>query len=171
MDMHTINFLKDYGGLIIGLIFLLAAVAVLPGRIKYYVLTAGIAVIGYEAWVRSQNRKLLAEADAEREALRNKVKELNEKGEALEQTVSSLNKQLDTLNKKKAELDQQSAKLAGQGDAANAEREAIAQSSQKVMDDTNALLDQIKGQKSALDFLQQANMAYSEVERMGKQEN
>lgn len=169
--MDLVNFLKDYGGLIIGLIFLLAAVAVLPGRIKYYVLTAGLAVIGYEVWLRSQNRKLLAAADAERETLRNKVTALNQKGAALEQTVSDMNKQLDQLNAQKAKLDKRSAELADQGEALNAERQDIAKNTQKVVNDTNALLDKLKGRQSALDFLQQANLAYEEVGRMDKQGN
>lgn len=170
MDMETITWIKDYGGLIIGLVFLLAAVSILPGRIKYYVLTAGLAVIGYEFWMRSRNRKLLAEADVEREILRDKVQELNKKGSELEQNVSRLNQQLDTLNARKAELDKQSDRLASQGEELNTEREVIAKNSKQVMDETNALLEQINGRQSALSFLQEANMAYEEVERMGSLE-
>jgi len=166
MDLDTISAIKDYAGPVISLIILLVAVSVLPGRIKYYVLTAGLAAIGYELWVRSKNRKLLAEADAQRDALRSKVDELNKKGESLERTVSDLNKQLDTLNARRAELEQQSATVAAQADEASAERQAIAESAQQVIDKTNEVLKQIKGGQSALDFLQEANLAYEEVQRI-----
>lgn len=170
MDMSTISAIKDYAGPIISLAILLVAVSVLPGRIKYYVLTAGLAAIGYELWLRSQNRKLLAEADAQRDALRNKVEDLNKKGESLEKTVSDLNRQLDALNARRTELERQSAMIDSQADEASAERQAIAESAQQVIDETNEILEQIKGGQSALDFLQEANLAYGEVKRINNKE-
>ena len=46
MDTGMLSLVKDYGDLAIGLVLLIAGVWVLPGRIKWYVLTAGLAVIG-----------------------------------------------------------------------------------------------------------------------------
>lgn len=167
MDLGTITLIKDYGGLVIGLVFLLAAVSVLPGRIKYYVLTAGLAVIGYEFWMRNRNRKLLAEADVERKKLRSRVLELNLKGAELEKTVSEMNAELDQLNAKKLELSLEGAKLAEQGAEVEADRLANEVSARQVVNETNNLLEQLKGRQSALDYLQDANLAYADIGRMG----
>jgi predicted nucleic acid-binding Zn-ribbon protein len=170
MDIGTISTIKDYAGPLISLAILLVAVSVLPGRIKYYVLTAGLAAIGYELWVRSQNRKLLAEADAEREALRSKVEELNKKGEGLEKTLSDLNRQLDALNARKAALDQRNAMSTERHDEANARMQIRDESAQQVIDEIDKLLEQVKGGQSALDILQEANLAYEEVQRIKNKE-
>lgn len=114
MEINLLSMVSDYGGLIVGVAFLVAAVAVLPGRIKWYVLTAGLAVLGYEAYMRTINRKLLTEADAERVRLRGELAKLDGRRSELETSVKELNGKLAELNERHAAL--------------NREREALAQS-------------------------------------------
>lgn len=164
--MSTLTLIQEYAGLAIGLVFLLAAVSVLPGRVKWYVLTAGLAVIGYEGYMRMRNRKLLQKADAEREVLRARVSKMNEQGATLEKTVTELNQRLEELKARQFELDKKSQELESQGGELAAEKARLEQESKKVIAESDELLEKLDHGQSALSKLEEANHAFEQIIRM-----
>lgn len=164
--MTTITIIQDYAGLLIGLVLLLAAVSILPGRIKWYVLTAGIAVIGYEGFMRYRNRKLLAEADAERDRLREKVGKMNEKSAELVNTVGQLHQKLVELNSRQQQLQQESEVLNVEGEELSSKRQQWDSESEQLINESNKLVNEIDGHESALSMLDEANNAFAQIERM-----
>lgn len=108
--------LRDYWELIVGAAFLVAAARVLPGRMRWYVLTIGLAFLGYEAYLRVRNRKALAEADAEREQLRGKAAELDRVRKALEQEIAQLNAEVGSLRERQREANVEAGRLGSAGE-------------------------------------------------------
>ncbi|WP_317929665.1 hypothetical protein [Halioxenophilus sp. WMMB6] len=146
-DFDFIHFLTTYGGVILGAILLIGASLVLPGSVRKYVLTAGIAVLLYRAYQLWTNRKRLAEADAERDQLRKVNAELNsrltglqaeseamrQKKIAIEAEQARLKAESDKLAvnsadtiAKKAELDQKVGELQSEGEQLQNRRDAYA---------------------------------------------
>ena len=71
--METLQFLQDFGGLIVGALLLIVASMVLPRKVRVYVLTAGLAVIAYGAYQRVTNKRRFREADRRRWVWRHRV--------------------------------------------------------------------------------------------------
>ena len=71
-----IQLLTEEPGLFIGLGFVIVATIMLPARVRWYVFTAGTAIIAFRAyqiyWARGRIQKL----DKERDQLRNELKGL-----------------------------------------------------------------------------------------------
>ena len=165
MDTGMLSLVKDYGDLAIGLVLLIAGVWVLPGRIKWYVLTAGLAVIGYEAYLRMSNRKLMAEADREREKLRARVAVLDKRGAELESTVAQLNEQLAENKAKQAALDQQAADLAKRGEDISVQKAQLDEESQRRSQENEALLQTVVSHEDLLAALQDARHALDQIDK------
>jgi chromosome segregation ATPase len=166
MEASTLVFIKDYAGLLIGLVFLLAAVSVLPGRVKWYVLTAGLAILGYEAYLRTRNRKLLAEADQERERLKKRAQELDRRGAELEQTVAQLNQQLAENQARLAALSTEAAELARRGGDISQRKAQLDEESRRRSEENEALLQQVGGHEDLLSALQDAQHALAQLDRV-----
>ena len=164
MDTGMLSLVKDYGDLAIGLVLLIAGVWVLPGRIKWYVLTAGLAVIGYEAYLRMSNRKLMAEADREREKLRARVAKLDKRGAELESTVAQLNEHLAENKAKQAALDQQAADLAKRGEDISVQKAQLDEESQRRSRENEALLQTVVSHEDLLAALQDARHALDQMD-------
>jgi chromosome segregation ATPase len=164
MDTGMLSLVKNYGDVAIGLILLIAGVWVLPGRIKWYVLTAGLAVIGYEAYLRMSNRKLMAEADREREKLRARVAVLDKRGAELESTVAQLNEQLAENKAKQAALDQRAADLAKRGEDISAQKAQLDEESQRRSRENEALLQTVVSHEDLLAALQDARHALDQMD-------
>jgi len=169
MDASTLlSFAKDYAGLLIGLAFLLVAVSVLPGRVRWYVLTAGLAILGYEAYLRTRNRKLLAEADKEREGLRKRADELGRRGAELEKTVAELNQQLAQNRTRLAALSKESEELAQRGGDISARKAELDKASQEWSEKTDALLQQVGDHEDLLSSLRDARHAMERLDRVAQ---
>jgi chromosome segregation ATPase len=166
MDASTLlSFIKDYAGLLIGLVFLLAAVSVLPGRAKWYVLTAGLAILGYEAYLRTRNRKLLAEADKEREGLRKRAEELDRRSADLAKTVADLNQQLAENRTRLAALNTEAAELAQRGGDISKRKAQLDEESERRSQENEALLQQMGGHEDLLSALRDAQHAIEQLDR------
>lgn len=166
MDIGMLDLVKDYAGIMVGLVLLLAAVSVLPGRAKWYVLTAGLAILGYEAYLRYSNRKLLQEADAERKRLRDELGQLDGQRKQLEQTVSELHQQLVNLTAKQAELAVKKASLdlAG-GDIAN-QKQALDLEAEQFANESTELLQKVNNSESILARLKKADESVQQVDKV-----
>lgn len=166
MDTEIMLVVKDYGGLVVGLVLLLLAVSVLPGRAKWYVLTAGLAVLGYEAYMRTVNRRMLKEADAERNRLRGELAQLDGQRLALERRVSELNAQLVELNSRLIALTRQKEALQGEGEALAAQKQQLDRDSEQLLARSRETIEQIGGIEELLAQLTQAQHAVDQMERL-----
>lgn len=165
MDMSALSLMKDYGGLVIGLVLLIAAAWVIPGRAKWYVLTAGLAILGYEAYVRTTNRKLLAEADKERDALRKRTDALKQRSDDLQKTVTDLNRQLADNQTKLGALNREAAGLAQRGTDISARKAQLDAESKRRTQDNEKLLRQVAGHEALLATLQDAQHAVAQLDK------
>ena len=102
-------FLED-PGIFIGLAFVLAATWFLPSKVRWYVFTAGIAVVAFRGYQIYWARKRMKELDRQREllkgelnSLRNRHQELQDKNKELnEEFVAIKNERNKLLNERKA---------------------------------------------------------------------
>lgn len=168
MDTGMVSLVSDYGGIVVGVILLLLAVSVLPGRIKWYVLTAGLAILGYEAYMRTVNRKLLKEADAERERLRGELAQLETRRQDLESTVTELNQRLVELNNRHADLNKQREALLVQGDDLSARKQELDQETGKVIAESRALIQQVGNSEAILTKLTDAQRAIDQMDKIAQ---
>ena len=111
-----LQFMSDYGGVVIGAIVLIGASFLLPRKARSYVLTGGLAILAFRTFQIFTNRKKLRAADEERERLRVKARELNSKlddarseHETLRQRLSTEHQDLEKLRMERKVLEEQSA--------------------------------------------------------------
>lgn len=131
--MEMLTLIRDYGGLAVGALCLLVAAWVLPGRMKAYVLTAGLAILSYELYLKITNRARLKAADEERDRLRARANDLSKKGEALAQTVTELDARLAATKARQSELDRQDAGLAARGEALATQKEELRREAEQTL--------------------------------------
>ena len=159
-----IGLITDFAGLAVGLVFLILAVVIVPGRVKWYILTAGLAVLGYEFYTRVKNRQKLENADAKRKELNEKVEGLIDQRKNLENQVNDLNARLETykqdqvkLEEEKKELEKEGADLSDRGKELSDELIKSKEKSKKVIQDLDnseavlALLQDAEHSMQALD--------------------
>ncbi|MGD8595356.1 MAG: hypothetical protein PVF82_21190, partial [Gammaproteobacteria bacterium] len=77
-------------GLFIGLGFVILATVLLPARVRWYVFTAGIAIVAFRAYQLYWARGRLKELDKEREQLQGELKGLRDRHAELENTHKQL---------------------------------------------------------------------------------
>lgn len=165
MDASVLSLVKDYGGLLIGLVFLFAAVSVIPGRAKWYVLTAGLAILGYEAYLRTRNRKLMAEADEERKGLRIRADELSRRSAELENTVTKLNQQLAENKAKLLALNKETDELALHGEDILQRKAQLDEESLRRSEENETLLKTMGNHEELLTVLRDAQHALEKMDR------
>lgn len=168
MDIGMVVFVKDYAGIMVGLALLLIAVSVLPGRAKWYVLTIGLAVLGYEAYLRYTNQKRLREADAERERLRGELGQLDGRRKELEQTVSELHQQLAEVTARQAYLGNQKAALEQEGGDIAARKQELDRKTEQSIKDSNELLQKVSDGEAILARLAKANQAVQQIDKVAQ---
>lgn len=161
--METLTFIKDYADLAIGLVLLIAATWVLPGRMKWYVLTAGLAVLGYELYLRASNKKALKAADEERKRLQARAGELDKRREGLDKEAAGLDRQLAENRTKLADLSQQAAGLQQRGAAAVEELNRVSEDARRHSEENQALLQSLSSKRSQLAVLDEAQHALDEM--------
>lgn len=166
MEPGIVEFIRDYAGIVVGVVLLLVAVSVLPGRVKWYVLTAGLAVLGYEAYMRYHNRKLLQEADAERERLRGELGELDGERNALEKTVAELHQQLGEMTSRHVDLDRQREALEQEGGDITERKQALDEESAQLVTGNRELLEKVSNGESILARLVKAKQAIQHVDKV-----
>lgn len=114
MSIEILSLLADYSGVILGAVLLGVGSIFIPGEARKYVLTAGIALILFRSWQIYTNRKRLQEADAQREALREEVRRLNE-------SLNGLREETEPLRREKARLRERQRELEAERDALDAD--------------------------------------------------
>ncbi len=166
MNTEYLSLIRDYGALMVGVALLLLAVSVLPGRIKWYVLTAGLAVLGYEAYMRTVQRKLLKEADAERTRLRGELAQLDYRRTELEGTVSILNQRLAELNGRMTELNKRKETLLQQGDDLAANKRTLDEETERLLAESREIIRQVGSSEAILAKLTQAQQAVAQMDKI-----
>lgn len=154
--MDILEFLHDFGGLIVGALLLVGASMVLPRKVRVYVLTAGVAVIAYEAYLRVTNKRRLREADQERESLRARADVLEQRGHELAAKVEELNKKLVGMQAEKEKLDQQAGAL-------NTRGEELARKKEQLDRETETLLKDIGNRENALSSIEETRVLLREL--------
>ena len=167
--LQLMQTLRDYGPVAIGLVFLLAAVSVLPGRVKWYVLTAGLAILGYETWLRYSNRRGMEKLDRERAELEARAKALSQHGDELEKTVAGLNAQLGQLKSRQAALDAESADLRQRGGTLAARGDELDRQSSQLGRQIDEAQAQRDGAQSVWSRIEEAEHAIELMKRAGQQ--
>lgn len=168
MDVQTVLWLRDYAGIVVGVVLLALAVSVLPGRVRWYVLSAGLAVLGYEAYLRYSNRQLLQQADAERARLQGELGKLEGERQALEQVVAELHRQQAELHNRQAALAQRQTALAQEGGDLAARRQALESEADALLRQSDELLARVGSNDAILQKLARASHAAQQLEGLGQ---
>lgn len=152
--MEFISFLNDYGGVLIGFILLAIGVYLLPSKVRWYVATAGIAVLGFRAWQIYTTKERFKAWDE-------KQQQLLKESESLKDERDKLVAEVDTLKDKQAELiqtrdnlQQKSNQLAEQGKSMQAERQQLSQELAKAEEaakQTDAKIAHLKNATAIID--------------------
>jgi DNA repair exonuclease SbcCD ATPase subunit len=135
-------------GLFIGLGFVILATVLLPGRVRWYVFTAGIAVVAFRGYQIYWARGRLKELDKERDQLRGELQSLRERHTELENTHNELVLQLeqikvqrDELIKQRQALDETSATYAADKERLDTELEKRKEQAKQLREDTQPIVD------------------------------
>lgn len=163
---NMLRFILANPGLIIGLVLVIAATAVLPKRIRWYVLTAGLAVITYRAWQVIRADKRLKEADKKREELQNRLGELNTRRTGLEEEVGALNNQLDAVRTQKNELAAKAAELEAAGGDIDTRKAELDNKLKELKQKDAQLMREIDSRENAISLFDQADQAYKELDKV-----
>lgn len=143
-----IQLLTEEPGLFIGLGFVIIATILLPPRVRWYVFTAGMAVVFFRAaqiyWARGRIQKL----DKEREQLRDKLKGLRESHAELENThqqlaakLAEIKQQRDELIKQRQALDESAATYDAERQRLDAELEMKKTEAQQHLEEAQPVID------------------------------
>jgi chromosome segregation ATPase len=135
-------------GLFIGLGFVILATVLLPARVRWYVFTAGIAVVAFRAYQLHWARGRLKELDKEREQLKGELSGLRDRHVELEnihqQLVSQLEQiklQRDDLIKQREALDETSAKFDTDKKRLDTQLERQKEQAKKLREEATPLVD------------------------------
>lgn len=132
--------LLTYADLLLGLVFLILVSLLLPGRVRWLVLTFGLGMLVLQFWQRRSSRDAFDRLDRERSALQARLSELD--GE-----VESLRNENRRLEARRQELDQ--------------EQENIAQEAEQLGEEDNNLAEARETLSRRRQALQQENMENS----------
>lgn len=123
--MQILTFLQDYGGVLIGLGFLAVVVYLLPARVRWYVASAGLAVLAFRTWQIYSSKKKFAEWDKQHRELTDAFDELKAERDRLASELEPLREKQKELEQRQAELQTRRDQLTDQGDTLNQEGEAL----------------------------------------------
>jgi chromosome segregation ATPase len=141
------NFM-DYLGLLIGLGFVILATVFLPARVRWYVFTAGIAVVAFRAYQLWWARGRLKELDQERKQLQGDLQDLRSRHDELEKLHQQLTTELDEVRQQRDELvkqrealDENAANFEAEKKRLDTKLETQQQKAKKLREDTKPLVD------------------------------
>lgn len=134
--------------MVIGFILLLLACLILPKSVRWYVFSAGAALLLVNLWQMASARKKLKKLDNERAALQQQLDGLKDTSEQLKQRNRELEKKSAELEQKRqillqrqqelassdAQLQQQQDDIHQQVNEHSAQREAVQSENQRVLD-------------------------------------
>jgi len=148
---ETLTLIYDYGGLVIGFIILMVSTFLLPAKIRWYVLTAGLTLIVFRAYQIFDTRKKLKEADAERENLREKHGELEDWLEKLRTENQVLRVEKAGIESERDRLRKESGQLNDTAEANRERKRQLDAESDKLLQQSKAVQDKRDQQISAID--------------------
>lgn len=152
--MDYLNLLLDYGGVLIGFVILVIAVYLLPSSVRWYVASAGIAVLGFRIWQIYTTKEKFKAWDEKQQKLTQDFTELKAERDKLSTEVNELSEQLVGLEQKRDTLQQQSDELAQQGDALATESQKLKQKVQEATEaakQTDAKISHLKNAQTLID--------------------
>lgn len=162
---ELLTFLSDYAGVIVGLVLVIVATFVLPARVRWYVLTAGLAVVAFRAFQIFFANRRLKELDAQREKLRAETEALRKKTQAVADNLGQLNAQSAALKEQKRELNRQRETLYTKGEDLAANKEALDRKITVLEQKDIELMASSDPQNRALFLFEEAERTYQELER------
>ncbi|MBC3767513.1 hypothetical protein [Neptunicella marina] len=102
---------RDYTGVLIGFIVLLAAVFLLPSGIRSHVLTAGVSLLLFRTWQIYSNKHKLAKADQKWAEIKQQQKQLQQQRDKLVKQTEQLRQEQIQIERQVKDLKQQQQKL------------------------------------------------------------
>lgn len=149
--MELLAWAQDLGldfGFVIGLALVVVAIFLLPVRVRWYVATAGLAVLFFRVYQKWWANKLLKELDREREELKSAHEELRKRRAALEEqhetTLRELEKkkrEIEALVERREQLDERAAEASAEKAEVDARIGGLEKEREKVFEDLGAVLD------------------------------
>jgi len=149
----------DYLGLFIGLGFVILATAFLPGRVRWYVFTAGIAVVAFRAYQLWWARGRLKTLDQERKQLQGELQGLRDQHIELEEIHRKLVTDLEAVKQQRDELLRQREALDDQAGNFNAEKKRLDAELEEQKEKAKKLREE---SKPLVDFLE----SFADAERL-----
>lgn len=161
-----LTFILEHLGLLLGLGFVLVATAILPGRLRWYVLSAGLAVIAFRAYQLVSADKRLKKADEERKELQETLQGLNGQRGQLQSELLLLNNQLQAVKADQSTLVKRRSALKESGDDIALEKHRLDEKAALALQQDQQFIAKIDTRESALALLNEAEQAYNELARI-----
>jgi len=165
-EVSIAKFILGNLGLLVGLALVLVATWILPARVRWYVLTAGLAVVAFRTYQVISANKRLREADEERERLRGELDDLGKQREQTAEELQKLNNELNEIKTKQNKLAQRAKELDATGNNLVKEKAQFDSDMEELKKEDQALMKDIDQRESALALFNQAEEAYRELERV-----
>jgi len=162
----VLTFILEHLGLLLGLGFVLVATAILPGRLRWYVLSAGLAVIAFRAYQLVSADKRLKKADEERKELQETLQGLNGQRGQLQSELLLLNNQLQAVKADQSTLVKRRSALKESGDDIALEKHRLDEKAALALQQDQQFIAKIDTRESALALLNEAEQAYNELARI-----
>lgn len=112
---HSVDFViyivTQETGLLIGLALLIWGSSYLPKKVRRHVLTGGISIIIYQLGKNYYFRQQYAEAEKERDRLKQEKKELEAKGKSLLEDLQALKNRSTEINNERIALEEEKNRL------------------------------------------------------------
>lgn len=165
--LEIMKFIIEQPGLFIGLGFVIVATYLLPARVRWYVFTAGIAVVAFRTYQLAWAKKQLKKLDNERDSLKKQLQELREKSSELEKKHKELlsekegieNKR-DDMKMKSRELDDKMSDLDANKEAQDADFDA---SKQRIADLNERAMAHMESYMAVIESVNRAEQLTAEI--------
>lgn len=120
------HWLLTYADLLFGLVFLIVVSLLLPGRVRWMVLTFGLGILALQFWQRRNARAEFARLDQQRSELRERLAELDGEVESLRLENQRLESRRQELQLEQQAVEEEAAALAAEDASLSDAREALA---------------------------------------------
>jgi len=150
--METLIWLLEHADILLGFILLLVACLILPGNVRWYVLTAGVALLAMQMWQAYRAREKLKALDQQREQLQDQLAALEDVAAELKQQNGELEKEALALEQERQGLLQRLQELESGDAGLRAEQQSLQQQADQQL---QQIADIRERNRQALDALAQ----------------
>lgn len=165
-SVKLMDFLSNYGGVIIGVALLLLGTMVLPSALRKYVLTAGLAIALFRVLQIARSGQRLAKADAERARLQAELKKHSAERETLIENQEALNIQAIKVKQDLNRLDADSRALASSATATAGAKTKLDNEVREMQARHKQLLQETQENEKVLTLFKNAEEAIQDLERV-----